>query len=158
MDLPRGVTVDSNDNLYVADHGSSPHVAEYAHGGTSPIATFPAPDNYATDGVATDSSDNLYVVLVSRNLGGGLVAECPAAGVGHTCSIIPTITLAGYTGLAFDSSGDLAAASAATLSYYAPPSWNLINYTYYGVGSAIGFLSAGPDGHFTCHYRPVPLW
>jgi hypothetical protein len=145
MDLPRGVTVDNNDNLYVADNGSSPHVAEYAHNGTSPFATFPAPDNYATTGVATDSSNNLYVVLIVSGIPHGTVAECPAAGMGHTCSIISSITLAEYTGLAFDSGGDLAAASAATLSYYAPPSWNLVNYTYYGVGAAIGFLSAGPD-------------
>lgn len=72
--VPYGQCIDSSGNVYIVDAGA--HViSEFAHGGTSPIAT--APDDYGTpSGCAVDPTTGNVAV---SNLDG--VGSSPAGGV-----------------------------------------------------------------------------
>jgi hypothetical protein len=141
---PTGVTVDTHDNFYVANHcptgGCQPYVSEFAHGATAPFAKIYTPAGSGNEGIATDAADNLFVDT-SPSIGGYVFEYTNGVLVGEVVGGLATCD-----GIAFDPQGNLNAASAATLETFQPPSWNLIKSTYYGSGQAIRLLTSGPDG------------
>jgi hypothetical protein len=60
---PQGMCVDSKQNVYVtnSDYGETPQVLEYAHGGTTPIATYNLAQGDYPLGCAVDSKGDLAV-------------------------------------------------------------------------------------------------
>ena len=62
--LNSGVCSDSHGNVYVADNSTTNSaVVEYAHGGTTPIATFDLPGDYAAGCSVDSTSGNLAVIF-----------------------------------------------------------------------------------------------
>ncbi len=142
---PFGVTVDSNDNLYVGNIGGN-HISVYSHGSKTPFATitdFPTGFILA-GGLVTDTSGNVYADESTH--AGAVVEVCtPVTGVGiPTCSLLGApIVAAAQGGIAFDALGDLAVGGATLLTYYAPPSWQEVSHTTYP--NAVEYLTEGPD-------------
>lgn len=149
---PKGLAVDTLDNLYVANI-TSQSVKVYAHGTTAPFAavTMP-PGGYAIlGGVTTDASNNLYVGTRGPDPKPphepiwGVVGCTPVTSPPWTCSPLANIVLAELSGMTVESNGNLAISSGHNLNHYhfTPPTWNLISATDY---SCQVNLTTGADG------------
>ncbi len=130
MSCPTDITLDSSDNIYVADENGVLVYAAGSTGDATPTATIPS---YGTSdeltypiGIALDSSDNIYVTAFY--FGGVFVYSAGSNG-----DVPPIANLPGYGandgllwpyGIALDSSGDIYVADfyAASVFVYPPGS------------------------------------
>jgi hypothetical protein len=80
FNTPDGLCTDKAGNVFVTNTGDS-NIVEYAHGGTSPIATLSDPDYYPYDCSVDPIHGNLAVANINNGSGsGGNVAIYPHAG------------------------------------------------------------------------------
>ena len=101
---PQGECTDRKGNVWIADTQKS-HVVEYAHGGTTPIATLLDPGEYPS-GCAVDGRGNLAVTnLVATTGGRGSVAWY--AGAKGKPKIIASPSFAEVFFAGFDRDGNL---------------------------------------------------
>jgi hypothetical protein len=79
FDAPFGECVDKRGNVFIADNDAS-QILEYAHGGTSPLATLTDPGYYPRGCSIDPTTGNLAVAnIVSVSLGEGNIAIYKAA-------------------------------------------------------------------------------
>jgi hypothetical protein len=90
---PQGECADAAGNVYITDAGNA-DIVEYAHGGTTPIATFSDPNAYPASCAVDPSSGNLAVanLLTSQNFNAGNVAIYPPGSATPTIYADPNIT------------------------------------------------------------------
>ncbi len=146
---PTGVAVDENNVLYVASHcqtvGQPAYVAEFEPGSDTPDTTqLVAAQGDAIDGVAV--RNDVAFLDVDRGAGGLAILYSK----GQPTQV--QIGLAVGSGLALDNAGNLYAANAATLSEFAPPSYQNVHDTYYGTGAGIRYVGRGGDGTIYAPY------
>jgi hypothetical protein len=102
LSAPTGLCSDRNGNVFVADYGA---VVEYAHGGTSPIATLEDPGTYAEDCAVDPETNDLAVVNFTGRNGHGDVIIYPDEKDDPIMYSDPQ--MADYTACAYDGSGNL---------------------------------------------------
>jgi hypothetical protein len=92
-----GACVDGNGNVFIADNES---VVEYAHGGSSPIATLNLPGDSAGECSVDPTTGNLAVLFVGKDVGIAIFPDAQGT---------PTTYSAGIDGLGcgYDNKGDL---------------------------------------------------
>ncbi|MFY9666233.1 MAG: hypothetical protein WAL67_00700 [Candidatus Cybelea sp.] len=101
---PYGLCSDKSGNVWVANDGAS-QMVEYAHGGTSSIATLGDPSEYP-EGCAVDpATGNLAVANFSSNSGGGNVVIYAGARGSPQAYSDPSIV--NYRFCGYDAKGDL---------------------------------------------------
>ncbi|HVN63177.1 MAG TPA: SBBP repeat-containing protein [Candidatus Binataceae bacterium] len=116
LNLPSGVALDSAGNIYVAntgarqtERGSITVFHEGTNGNVAPAATIAGPNTklHSTEGIAVDSSGNIYVANFNGN-------SVTAYGADANGDAAPTAAIAGHktklaepTGLAIDSEGSI---------------------------------------------------
>jgi hypothetical protein len=103
---PQGLCSDSSGNLYVTDAGND-DIVEYAHGGTTPIATLNDANSFPASCAVDPSSGNIAVanLLTSQNFEAGNVAIYPPGQTNATAYADPNMTREYF--LAYDSSGNI---------------------------------------------------
>jgi len=104
FETPYGLCADKSGDVWVVDDATS-QLVEYAHGGTTPIATLSDPSEYP-EGCAVDPmTGNLAVTNFSSNTGGGnTVIYAGAQGTPHAYSDPGIVN---YRFCAYDSKGNL---------------------------------------------------
>ena len=103
---PQGECADSSGNVYIADAGNDV-VVEYAHGGTSPIATLNDPNAYPASCAVDPASGNVAVanLLTAQNFNAGTVAIYPPGSSNATATYADPSIVREYF-LAYDLSGE----------------------------------------------------
>lgn len=102
---PLGDCVDASQNVWVVNAGTK-QILEYAHGGTSPIATLTDPTKHAPFACAVDpTTGNLAVTTVRRPHGNGGVLIYPDAQGLPQRYLVPHVRHIAYDG--YDDQGNL---------------------------------------------------
>ncbi|HEY2476321.1 MAG TPA: hypothetical protein VGI19_16150 [Candidatus Cybelea sp.] len=149
-----GLTVDSDNNLYVANqcHGIT-QVLEYALGSTStqPTYTYADIEAQAYFGVVTDAQNNLYVGAVGAEGVSGFVVKYPQKS--QNGAIIANTQPNPADGVAILPNNDLVVGGrtagddfSGLLTTYAPPGYNQVSQITYGAGSAVYLIATDSDG------------
>lgn len=128
---PQGECADSSGNVYIADAGNDV-VVEYAHGGTSPIATLNDPNAYPASCAVDPASGNVAVanLLTAQNFNAGTVAIYPPGSSNATATYADPSIVREYF-LAYDLSGKIYVAGVS------------------GKSGKFVYATVAPDGTFT---------
>lgn len=149
---PTGMTFDAQGNLWVANRGEPGYIAEYAPGAQTPTQKFNLPPHFQCAGIAFDRSGNLWADVMADQ--GGFVIEYSIQSHSEIARIaLPTngfhpnlIGTGGNGGLAIDARGFLQVGTLADMFTFEPPSPKRIAFHFYGEGSELRELTAGPNG------------
>ena len=144
LKVPDGLTVDSNDNLYVADGGNG-YVLVFHHNAKTSFCTLTPGNNYPPMAVATDASDNVYVKLGNGDLGskyGEFSSGCPQS----NAVLLPFSCGYPEGGITVDSAGEVAFGCGDDVEFYAHSgsSWQKSKTLQYT--EPVALLTTGPAG------------
>jgi hypothetical protein len=145
INYPTAITVDDQNNLYVAQHTV---VLEYAAGAESPSRTISGLKWPIYGGLAVDPYGTVYASFEGSLKEGGV--EEYANGVWN---VIQTITQGAADGIAWSNQQLVAAVAAHYIAYYAYPGFNLVKQVEDAPPpAAIQLFAVGGDGTL---YLPV---
>jgi hypothetical protein len=150
---PQAVTVDNNDNLYVAD-SSQNHIYVFRHNATTPFCTLASTINIPV-GVATDASDNVYVRLFATGtFFGEFSSGCPQGGP----TLLPFISFNPAGAIAVDPAGELVFGSGDYLEFYARSGSGWYNSKSLLYSTNVTGVTTGPAGElYVAHGSAVTV-